>query len=83
MTTIELYYSDTCRDCHQLRTILMEVLPRRMKFKEINISYPEGQRRASELNIMSVPTIAIDGEVVFVGRISREEIIREIRTREN
>ena len=54
-----------------------------MKFKEINISYPEGQRKASELNIMSVPTIAIDGEVVFMGRTSREEIIREIRTRES
>ncbi|MCZ7362388.1 MAG: thioredoxin family protein [Candidatus Methanoperedens sp.] len=83
MTTVELYYSDTCRDCHQLRTILMEIIPRSMKFKEINISYPEGQRRASELNIMSVPTIAMDGEVVFVGRTSREEIIREIRTRES
>ncbi len=83
MTTVELYYSDTCRDCHRLRTILMEIIPRSMKFKEINISYPEGQRKASELNIMSVPAIVIDGEVVFVGRTSREEIIKEIRTRES
>jgi len=52
-----------------------------MKFKEINISYPEGQRRASELGIMSVPTVAIDGEVVFVGRASREEILKEISLR--
>ncbi len=81
MTTIELYYSDTCRDCHQIRTLLMELLPKTMKFKEINISYPEGQRRASELNIMSVPTIAIDGEVVAIGRISREELLREINSR--
>ncbi len=81
MTTVELYYSDTCRDCHQLRAILMQVLPKSMKFKEINISHPEGQRRAGELNIMSVPTIAIDGEVVFVGRTSKEEILREINSR--
>ncbi|KCZ73523.1 alkyl hydroperoxide reductase, large subunit [Candidatus Methanoperedens nitroreducens] len=81
MTTIELYYSDTCRDCHQLRAILMEILPKSMKFKEINISYPEGQRRASELNIMSVPVVAIDGEVVFVGRTSKEELLREINLR--
>ncbi len=81
MTTIELYYSDTCRDCHQLRNLLMELLPKNMKFKEINISYPEGQRRASELNIMSVPTVAIDGEVVSVGRISREELLKEINSR--
>ena len=81
MTTVELYYSDTCHNCHQLRALLMEILPRDMKFKEINISYPEGQRRASELNIMSVPTVAFDGEVVFVGRVSREDILKEINSR--
>ncbi|MDP2845218.1 MAG: thioredoxin family protein, partial [Candidatus Methanoperedens sp.] len=76
-----LYYSDTCHNCHQLRALLLEVLPKTMKFKEINISYPEGQRRASELNIMSVPTVAIDGEVMFVGRASKEEILKEINSR--
>ena len=81
MTTVELYYSDTCHTCHQLRARLMEILPRSMKFKEINISYPEGKQRASELNIMSVPTIAIDGDVVFIGRVSREELIKEISLR--
>ena len=59
----------------------MELLPKTMKFKEINISYPEGKKRAAELDIMSVPTVAIDGEVVFVGRVSREELLREIGSR--
>lgn len=81
MTTVELYYSDTCQNCHQLRALLLETLPKNMKFKEINISYPEGQRRASELNIMSVPTVAIDGEVMFMGRVSKEEILKEINLR--
>ena len=81
MTTIELYYSDTCRDCHQLRSLLMEIVPKNMKFKEINISYPEGKQRALELNIMSVPAVAIDGEVVFIGRTAREELLREINLR--
>jgi thioredoxin 1 len=83
MTTVELYYSDTCHDCHQLRTMLMEILPKSMKFKEINISYPEGEHRASELNIMSIPTVVIDGEVIFVGRTSKEELLREIRSRKS
>ncbi|MDW7727535.1 MAG: thioredoxin family protein [Candidatus Methanoperedens sp.] len=82
MTIIELYYSDTCHDCHQLRLLLIGILPRNVKFKEINISYPEGQARALQLNIMSVPTIAIDNEVVFVGRVSKEEILNEIKARE-
>ncbi len=81
MTTVELYYSDTCSNCHTLRALLIETLPKTMKFKEINISYPEGKRRASELGIMSVPAVAIDGEVVFVGRASREEILKEINSR--
>lgn len=81
MTTIELYYSDTCHNCHQVRALLVETLPKNTKFKEINISYPEGQRRAAELNIMSVPAVAIDGEVVFVGRVSKEEILKEINSR--
>lgn len=81
MTTVELYYSDTCHDCHQIRALLMQNLPKNMKFKEINISYAEGKQRASELHIMSVPTVAIDGEVVFVGRVSKEELIKEINLR--
>ncbi|MCE8422794.1 MAG: thioredoxin family protein [Candidatus Methanoperedens sp.] len=83
MTTIQLYYSDTCQNCHQVRSLLLEVLPKTMKFKEINISYTEGQQKAKDLNIMSVPTVVIDGEVVFIGRISKEELIREIKTRES
>lgn len=81
MTTVELYYSDTCSNCHALRALLLELLPKSMKFKEINISHPEGQRRASELNIMSVPAVAFDGEVVFVGRATKEEILKEMNLR--
>lgn len=83
MTTIELYYSDTCHNCHMVRTLLMENLTRDMKFKEINISYPEGKQRALKLNIMSVPTVIIDGDVVFVGRISKEELLKELASRAN
>ncbi len=81
MTIVELYYSDTCHNCHSLRALLLSVLPKDMKFKEINISYPEGQRRASELGIMSVPVVAIDGEIVFVGRVSKDELLKEISSR--
>jgi len=81
MISVELYYSDTCHNCHQLRALIMEVLPKNIKFKEINISYPEGKQKAAELNIMSVPTVAIDGEVVLMGRVSREELLREINIR--
>jgi alkyl hydroperoxide reductase subunit AhpF len=83
MNTVELYYSDTCHNCHHLRALIKEVLPKNMKFKEINISCPEGKQRASELSIMSVPTVTIDGEVVLVGCVSREELLREIESRKS
>ncbi|HIH45200.1 MAG TPA: thioredoxin [Candidatus Methanoperedenaceae archaeon] len=79
MKLVELYYSDTCHDCHDIRRILREVLPQGTKFKEINTSYPEGKERAAKLGILSVPTVAVDGEVLIVGRATKEEIIRELR----
>lgn len=47
-------------------------------FKEINIAGPEGAKRAKQLGIEEVPTIAIDGEVVLIGRVEKEEIEHEI-----
>lgn len=81
MTTVELYYSDTCHNCHQVRSLLLDVLPKNIQFKEVNISYPEGNQRALKLNIMSVPVIVIDGDIVFTGRVSREEIVKELNIR--
>jgi predicted thioredoxin/glutaredoxin len=78
MKTVELYYSDTCNDCRYIRSIILGALPEKYMFKEVNISYPEGKRKAESLGILSVPAIAIDGEVVIIGRTSREEILREL-----
>lgn len=78
---VELYYSDTCLTCHQVRALLMETLPKTVRFKEINTSYPEGKQKASELNIMSVPTVVIDKDVVFVGRVSKDELLKELSLR--
>jgi alkyl hydroperoxide reductase subunit AhpF len=30
---------------------------------------------------MSVPTVAIDGDVIFVGRVSKEELLKELSLR--
>lgn len=79
MTLIELYYSDICSNCHYVRQQLMDVLPEGVTFKEINITSPGGKERAKQLGIFEVPSIAIDGDVVLVGRVDRNEIEREIR----
>lgn len=78
MTLVELYYSDTCSDCHHVRSMLLELLPKGVTFKEVNIMSGEGAQKAAQLCIMSAPTIAIDGEVVLVGRMDREDIKNEL-----
>lgn len=47
-------------------------------FKEINVTGSEGAERAKQLGIEEVPTIAIDGEVVLIGRVEKDEIEHEI-----
>lgn len=78
MKVVELYYSDSCQDCHVVRRMIGELLSGDMKFKEINIDYPEGRMRAEELGILSVPTVVVDGEVRVVGRAGRDELKREL-----
>ncbi|MCL7414532.1 MAG: thioredoxin family protein [ANME-2 cluster archaeon] len=74
MSLVELYYSDTCADCHNVRTMLIELLPKGVSFKEVNALQGEGLERAKRIGISSVPAIALDGELLLVGRIDRDDI---------
>lgn len=59
----------------------MKLMPKDAKFKEINIGYPEGRGYADSLGIMSVPAVAIDKEVIFVGYVDSDEIEQELKSR--
>ncbi|WP_440952448.1 thioredoxin family protein [Methanococcoides sp. FTZ1] len=78
MTLIELYYSDICMNCHYVRSQIIEVLPEDVMFKEINVTSSEGAERAKQLGIEEVPTITINGEVVLIGRVEKDEILEEL-----
>lgn len=80
MNLIELYYSDTCPDCHHVRSMIVELLPKGVTFKEVNAMQGEGLERAKQLGVSSVPAVVIDGELVLVGRIDREDIIHELES---
>ena len=74
MSLVELYYSDTCADCHHTRKMLLEMLPKGVTFKEVNAFEGEGAVRAKQIGISSVPTVVVDGEVMLIGRIDRDDI---------
>lgn len=78
MTLIELYYSDICANCHYVRKQIIEVLPEGVMFKEINVTSSEGVQKAKLLGIDEVPAIAIDGDVVLLGRVDKDEILEEL-----
>ncbi|WP_338101273.1 thioredoxin family protein [Methanococcoides seepicolus] len=78
MTLIELYYSDICMNCHYVRNQIIEVLPEGVMFKEINVTSLEGSQRAKQLGIEEVPTIAINGDVVLIGRVEKDETRTEL-----
>ncbi|MCM1987989.1 thioredoxin family protein [Methanococcoides seepicolus] len=75
---IELYYSDICMNCHYVRNQIIEVLPEGVMFKEINVTSLEGSQRAKQLGIEEVPTIAINGDVVLIGRVEKDETRTEL-----
>ncbi len=69
MITIELYLSEECPICHEVRQWCLELLPRfrgKFLFKEGNTADKKG--------IIDLPTIAINGEVIIIGRTTKEEI---------
>jgi len=47
-------------------------------FKEINVTSLEGSERAKQLGIEEVPTIAINGEIMLIGRVEKDEIRTEL-----
>ncbi|MCD4821457.1 MAG: thioredoxin family protein [Methanococcoides sp.] len=65
-------------NCHYVRNQIIEALPEGVMFKEINVTSLEGSERAKQLGIEEVPTIAINGEIVLIGRVEKDEIRTEL-----
>ena len=65
-------------NCHYVRNQIIEALPEGVMFKEINVTSLEGAERAKQLAIEEVPTIAINGDVVLIGRVEKDEIRTEL-----
>lgn len=84
MRYIELYYSDTCPNCHMARKLIVGMLNEKVLFKEINVGTEYGKRKAEELGIWVVPTLVVDGEVVMEGEVDEKVIAKAINvTNEN
>lgn len=79
---VEVFTSSSCPYCPMAENVAVEAkneVGDSINLSVINIS--QDRQKAIEYNIMAVPAIAIDGEVVFVGAPSKEDLISAINSR--
>ncbi|MEM7825121.1 MAG: thioredoxin family protein [Candidatus Aenigmatarchaeota archaeon] len=79
MVKVQLLYTDRCTRCPAVKEMFRDLQKQfNFDYEEIDALSERGQEIVSKHNIMSVPTILINGEVVFNGVPTREKIITEI-----
>ena len=70
---VEMFYTPGCSACiathDELRTAAQEVV-RDLEWRELNVV--DNINRAVELGVLTVPSIAIDGEIVFTSMPFRQ-----------
>ena len=70
MVKIEVYFSPVCPHCPGAKKLVAEVASRygdSVEVEEVNTYTPEGIKRGISNEVMSVPTVFVDGEKKFVG----------------
>ena len=80
---IEVFSSPGCSRCGQvfdvLQTITQEFGAERIEWREVNVL--EELEYAVELGVLSMPAIAIDGELVFTSHPSAGKLREALETR--
>ena len=70
MVKIEVYFSPVCPHCPGAKKLVSEVAARfggEVEVEEVNTFTAEGIKRGMANEVMSVPTVIIEGEKRFVG----------------
>jgi glutaredoxin len=81
---IDIYTSVFCRHSPLAVNAMKRVAPRfkgQIEWNEVSIETSEGKEKARIIGIDHVPTVVIDGRIVFVGPPSKEELAQEITKR--
>ncbi len=80
---VEVFSSPGCNRCGQvfevLETITRELGAERIEWREVNVL--DELEYAVELGVLSMPAIAIDGELVFRSHPSADKLRETLQTR--
>ena len=81
---IDVFTSVFCRHSPRAVNLMKRLAPGfkgSLEWNEISIETSEGKEKAKIIGIDSVPTIVIDGKIVFVGTPEKSELVSEITKR--
>jgi glutaredoxin len=80
---LEVFTLPSCSSCPLAKAVASEVAREfNIAYKEVNLATAEGLSEGKSCDILSVPSIAVDGEVVVRGRlVSKQRLEEEVRKR--
>ena len=80
---LKVFTLPTCSSCPAAKQIALEVARKLgLAYREVDMNTQEGLKEGLANQIMSAPSIALEDEVIVVGRlISRERLEEEVQKR--
>jgi len=81
---IDVFTSVFCRHSPRAVNLMKRLAPDfkgSLEWNEVSIETREGKEKARTIGIESVPTIVIDGKIVFIGTPQKSELASEITKR--
>ena len=80
---IEMFYTLTCPNCRTMKRMLQEVLPEfgdKFSLETTMANLPKGMIKTMKLGIHTVPTVLIDGKIIFKEVPAKTELIDKLKT---
>lgn len=80
---LKVFTLPTCSSCYAAKQIALEVARKLgLAYREVDMNTKEGLEEGAAHQIMSTPSIALNDEVIVVGRLlSREKLEEEVQKR--
>ncbi len=83
VVNVEVFTSDSCPHCPPAVNVAneaKEILGADVDIVICNIGLEENRQKAIDYQIMAVPTIAINGEVAFLGAPTLDELVNKVKS---
>lgn len=77
MAKLHVYVTETCWACRETRIIVADITP---QFPEMEIELRDVTDERRPTQVFATPTYILDGQTIFLGNPTREELIQKIES---